>query len=159
MLLAEANDTHQLQSRMQTISYRQNLWERDHGAIFDTKKSYWVVFSPHDTLNQLTKPPTIDFGDRKKLTPVTSSKWLGVTFDSRLTFKQHRADVIAKGSQQSGFIATLSHSQWGIPPKLIWTLLTATVHAATDYGAAAWLPFEVPKFFEDKLSAINNTCA
>lgn len=143
VLLSSANDTHQLTSQMQTLSYRQSMWAKKHGAIFDTKKSYWVVYSPKDI--PITR--TIDFGDRLKLKPEKSSKWLGVTFDSQLSFKQHRQDFITKGSQRAGFLATLSNTQWGIAPKLMRTLLTTTVHTATDYGAAAWLPMEVPEYF------------
>lgn len=117
------------------------------------------MYSPRDVLSDLHTHPTIDFGDRKKLTPVHSSKWLGVTFDQHLNFKQHRLDVVAKGLQRAGFIASLSHAQWGISPKLMRTLLSTIIHTATDYRAAAWLPFEVPKYFVDKLSTIDLTCA
>lgn len=131
------------------------MWARKHGAIFDTTKSCWVVYSPKEI--PVTK--TIDFGDRLRLQPEKGSKWLGVTFDSQLNFKQHRHNVITRGSQRAGFLANLLNTQWGIAPKLMRTLLTTTVHTSTDYGAAAWLPMEVPEYFTNKLSVIDNTCA
>lgn len=140
---------------MQTLAYRQLRWAKHHGAIFDVNKSNWVIFTPHDN----TPLTTIDFGDRKKLAPIHLVKWLGITFDSKLTFKQHRLNTLAKGSQRAGFIASLSHSQWGIPPHLLKTLLTTTIHAAIDYGVATWMPLEVPQYFTDKLSVIDHTCA
>lgn len=39
------------------------------------------------------------------------------------------------------------------------TLITTTIHAAIDYGIAAWMPLEVPQYFIDKLSTIDHTCA
>lgn len=155
VLLTSANDNHQLKGQMQTLAYRQLQWAKRHGAIFDVNKSNWVLFSPQEPAS----PITIDFGDRKRLAPIHQVKWLGITFDDRLTFKQHRLNTLAKGSQRSGFLASISHSQWGIPPHLLKTLLTTTIHAAIDYGVAAWMPLEVPRYFTDKLSTIDHTCA
>lgn len=39
------------------------------------------------------------------------------------------------------------------------TLMTTTIHTASDYGAMAWLPTEPPNFFVDQLTVIDNTCA
>lgn len=155
MLLSTANDIHQLSSQIQTLSYWQMQWAKNHGAIFDTKKSYWVVYSP----KEIPTPRTINFGDRKNLKPESSSKWLGVTFDKRLTFRKHCQDVLAKGQQRAGFLASLSHSQWGIQPRLMRTLLTTTVRTATDYGAAAWMGLEIPDYFAKQLSTIDYSCA
>lgn len=93
VLFSLASDTHQLGSQMSTLSYRQQQWAKDHGAIFDVKKTFWVLFSLH------TPPviPTIDFADRKRIQPSQCAKWLGVTIDDKLSFKQHRLGVVAKG--------------------------------------------------------------
>lgn len=37
--------------------------------------------------------------------------------------------------------------------------MTATVHTATDYAAAAWLNLPIPKFFSEKMTAIDTICA
>lgn len=87
VLLSTANDIHQLSSQMQTLLYRQMQWAKRHGAIIDTTKPYWVVYSPKN----IPTPRTINFGDRLNLKPETSSKWLGVTFDNRLSFKKNTA--------------------------------------------------------------------
>lgn len=39
------------------------------------------------------------------------------------------------------------------------TLLSTTVHTATDYGLAAWLSFDPPTYFTNHLSTIDNTSA
>lgn len=114
-----------------------------------------MIFLP----SSLQPENTIDFGDCKALVPVTETKWLGVTLDSRLTFNSHRDDVIAKGRRRAHFLANLSNTKWVIPPRLFKILITATVHAATDYAAAAWLNLPIPKFYAEKLSTINMICA
>lgn len=78
VLLTSANDTHRLKSQMQTLAYRQFHWAKRHGAIFDVGKSNWVLFAPQD--NQPFT--TIDFGDQKRLEPISQVNWLGITFDS-----------------------------------------------------------------------------
>lgn len=152
VLLSSANDTHLLGSQMRTLSFRQQQWAKDHGAIFDAKKTFWVLFSlqDHEVL------PTIDFANRKQIRPSPSARWLGITIDNKLSVKQHRLEVLAKGRQRAGFLAGLSKASWGIPPKLFRTLMTTTIHATTDYGAMAWLPAEPPKFFTDQLTIIDN---
>lgn len=91
--------------------------------------------------------------------PVNDTKWLGVTLDSHLKFRKHRDDVIAKGKKRASFLSSLSNTKWGIPPKLFRILITSTVHAATDYAAAAWLQLPIPKYFSEKLAAIDGICA
>lgn len=113
VLLTTAFDEHRLRSQMQTLAYRQNKWATNHGAIFDAKKTFWVIFSTQDLKN----PPTISFADRKNIKPEKKAKWLGITIDSKLTFAQQRAKVIAKGKQRARFLATLSKVEWGISPK------------------------------------------
>lgn len=140
---------------MQTLAYQQFHWAKRHGAIFDVVKSNWVLLSPQHNMPFTT----IDFGDRKELEPIGQVKWLGITFDNRLKFKQQHLNVLAKGQQRASFLASLSHSHWGIPPHLMKTLLTTTIHAAIDYGIAAWMPLKIPKYFTEKLSIIDHICA
>lgn len=142
---------------MQTLSFRQQRWARLHGAIFDTKKTFWVLFSQQETDPACT--PTIDFADRKKIPPAPAAKWLGVLIDKELTCKQHRLNVVAKGRQRASFLAGLSRLGWGIPPKLLKTLMTTTIHAATDYRVMAWLPTEPSSFFLEQMTSIDLTCA
>lgn len=159
VFLTTASDKHFLRSQMQTLAFRQNTWAKAHGAIFDTKKTFWAIFDPKDHGSSRKNQPTVNFVDRKSILPEHKARWLGIMIDDMLTFSQHRTEVIAKGNQRAGFLASLSKTAWGIQPKLMTTLLTTTIHAALDYGVAAWLPFEPPQYFTDKLSIIDNTCA
>lgn len=133
----------------------QICWAERHGAIFDTHKSKWMVFSPSD----ISHDCRINFGDRLGLKPVSNTKWLGVIVDSKLNFKLHRDEVIAQGKKRESYLSSLSNTQWGIPPRLFKMLILATVHAATDYAAAAWMNLPVPKFFSEKLTTIDSICA
>lgn len=141
--MTAALNVHELQQKVQHLAESQISWAARHGAIFDANKSKWMVFSPSTD----HEDQTIDFGLRKALRPVKETKWLGVTLDSHLKFKTHRDDVIAKGKKHATFLSSLSNTKWGVPPKLFKILITSTVHAATDYAAAAWLQLPVQNFF------------
>lgn len=154
-LITAAVDQRELSTKVQSLADAQINWATRHGAIFDAKKSKWMIFQP--SLTHVTG--TINFGDRLGLEPVTETKWLGVTLDSRLTFKRHRDDVIAKGKRRANFLSSLSNTKWGIPPRLFKILITSTVNAAGDYAVAAWLQLPVPKFFSEKLATIDSICA
>lgn len=155
ILMTAAADHRELTTKVQSLAHAQIAWAGRHGAIFDTNKTKWMIFATQDSPIGMS----IDFGDRKSLQPVNETKWLGVTLDSRLTFRKHRDDVVAKGKKRANFLTSLSNTKWSIPPALFRTLITSTVHAATDYAAAAWLNLSVPKFFVEKLTSIDSICA
>lgn len=67
--------------------------------------------------------------------------------------------MIAQGRQRAGLLVGLSKTGWGIPPKLLKTLMTTTIHAATNYGVMVWLPPKPPNFFIEQMLAIDLTCA
>lgn len=156
ILMTAALNTHELQPKVQKLANEQIHWAEKHGAIFDASKSKWMIFAPShiEDTNQ-----AIDFGSRKGLQPVQETKWLGVTLDCQLKFKKHRDDVIAKGKKRANYLSSLSNTRWGIPTKLFKILIMSTVHAATDYAAAAWMSLPIPKFYVEKLATIDAICA
>lgn len=153
--MTSAPDYHQLNLEMQKIAHGQIYWAKNHGAIFDVHKSKWMIFSPREEEINIT----IDFGERRALKPVKETKWLGVTIDNNIKFKKHRSYTIAKGLKRANFLSSLSNTRWGIPPNLFRILLMATVHAATDYGAAAWLTLPISIDFGAKLKQIDHIVA
>lgn len=66
---------------------------------------------------------------------------------------------MAKGKKHASFLSSLSNTRWGVTPRLFRILLSSTVHAATDYAAAAWINLPIPKFFAEQLSAVDAICA
>lgn len=96
VLVTAAVNQHELCTRVQSLADAQIAWVNKYGAIFDTQKTKWLIFSPSTP----AEGGKINFGDRKNLEPVTETRWLGVTLDSSLNFKRHRDEVIAKGEKK-----------------------------------------------------------
>lgn len=154
-LLTAAPDVTELTQKVQVMADNQIQWAARHGTIFDTDKTKWMIFTP----KAITETPKIQFGDREDLEPVHETRWLGVMVNENLNFKKHREAVLAKGLKRANFLTSLSNTRWGIPPNLFKILITATVHAATDYAVAAWHQLPLPKFYSTKLSVIDNIVA
>lgn len=106
LLTAPAN-LHKLRQKVQILADSKINWASRHGAIFDTQKYKWLIFTPKNLVTDVT----INFGDRTALKPVQSTKWLGVTLDSQLSFKRHREDVIAKGKKRANYLSSLSNTK------------------------------------------------
>lgn len=85
----------------------------------------------------------------------TETKWLGVILDENLNFKKQKLNTISKGTKRINFLTSLSNTIWGIPPKLFRNLITATVHAATDYASPAWIQLPINKDFASQLTKID----
>lgn len=85
VLLTAASNQRELRTRVQNLATEQIEWARRHGAIFDVKKSKWVIFSHSEIEANLT----ITFGERTGLRPEKETRWLGVVLDSDLSFKRH----------------------------------------------------------------------
>lgn len=119
-----------------------------------TLRNQSVCSSPRPT-RRTTASSTLESGRTYHQYP----RLLGVILDRQLNFKGHQDKVIARGTKSANFLSSLSNTKWGIPPHLFKTLITATVHAATDYAVAAWMNLSVPQYFSEKLTTIDNICS
>ena len=109
-LMTAAVNQRELTAKVQHLANEQIAWARQHGAIFDVKKSKWLVL----TQSEVEPDLTIAFGDRTLLKPENETRWLRVVLDSALSLKQHRNEVISKGTKRAHFLSSLSNAKWGI---------------------------------------------
>ena len=88
MIYAESSiaDSHLLQSNLQTSLDKLTVFNADHRIILSCTKSVRVLFERRKS--KKLKPQ--DVSDNGQVIPVsTFVKFLGITFDSALTFKSH----------------------------------------------------------------------
>lgn len=65
-------------------------------------------------------------------------KYLGVTLDRALTYKQHCLNTKLKVSGRNNIIRKLTGSNWGAKPKILKTSALALCHAAGEYACPVW---------------------
>ena len=66
-------------------------------------------------------------------------KYLGIIFDSHMTFTSHLNKLTAKAGRRLNTIRRLSRTYWGAAPAIIRTLYQSCVEPIIKYGAEIWI--------------------
>ena len=72
------------------------------------------------------------------LLPCANLRYLGVTLDRTLSFKQHVSNICAKVSAWKSIICHLCGTTWGASAATLRTTMKAIVIAPTEYCAPTW---------------------
>ena len=125
-------------------------WARKVGVQFSPEKTAVIIFTkkrgkPNKKLKLYGKE--VDY--------VKSTKYLGVIFDEKLTFKEHLEDKI-KNAKKALHIAKKAFSKnWGPDPKKIKYLYTGIIRPAITYGSLIWHRAVETNVAKDKLKRLN----
>lgn len=65
-------------------------------------------------------------------------KYLGVTLDRTLSYKQHIANTRSKASSRNNLLQKLTCSKWGANPHTLRTSALALTFSAAEYAAPVW---------------------
>ena len=68
-------------------------------------------------------------------------RFLGVTFDRSLTFRQHIDQICRTAIQRCRLIGTLANREWGWHPKRLRAIYLALVRSVLSFAAAGWVPW------------------
>ena len=72
------------------------------------------------------------------LQPKELVRWLGVWFDSGLTFKQHVAICISQARSAFQRMTRLANTKKGLSPFALRQLYIACITSIADYGSVIW---------------------
>ena len=114
-----------IQSAVSAVS----SWATSHGFRFSSTKSFSILF----TRSRAPLPPPLTLYD----TPLqyrSSGRFLGLLFDSRLTWKEHILSLKDTASRRLRLLKTLSHISWGADRKTLLYLHTTLILSTLDYG-------------------------
>ena len=73
------------------------------------------------------------YGERLKIYPQV--KFLGITFDSKFTFKQHFGDILGRCNARYQRIRLLTNKKWGPSPSTILQIYKQCVRPIFEYGS------------------------
>lgn len=125
------------------------------GLTIDLSKSELIHFSrrhketrPHIDLSYRGVPYRIDHSD--------TIKWLGVWFDSKLSFRKHVQSVTTKAHRIATGIQMLANTVRGLHQSRLRLIYNACVRSVMTYASPVW--WNGQKLLANKLSVIQNKC-
>ena len=128
-IYAADTDIHALCSLIQSAISSASSWATRHGFRFSTSKSCAVLFTRR---RLIPRPPLSLYGSLLPYQP--SAKFLGLLFDSRLTWDDHVSALRVSALQRLRLLQTLSHVSWGADRHTLLHLHMALVLSKLDYG-------------------------
>jgi len=110
-------------------------WCRTNGLDVDRKKTGLIHFTgrrrfPHAAIQNPPWEGTIE--------PEKAIKWLGVLWDSQLSFREHLATALRKGQTAANALRVLGGCRKGASPRLLLTVARATVLPTMAFASEAW---------------------
>ena len=90
------------------------------------------------TLSPKLQPGRLTLGD----TPLKyedKQTYLGVTFDRRMTWKQHIQNAETKARRKLNIMRKLAGTHWGANEKILKTIYQGSVRPHLEYGSSSWM--------------------
>ena len=111
-------------------------WGASHNMRFSRKKCKILrITNKHKA--KLDKYPIVKFGGQV-LKVVDSHKYLGVTIDSKLTWRQHVTETAEKAEKRLKLILRLCGTRRGVSQRLLILLYESCVRPILEYASEVW---------------------
>jgi hypothetical protein len=116
------------------ISYKTAFqWAEDNAVTFDDSKSELIHFQRG---NKATF--TVTLPNKTVIQPSETVRWLGVWFDTKMSFKTHVQKKIASATRTLHLLHRLMNSEWGLSMSAGKQLYSACITSISDYGSPIW---------------------
>ena len=118
----------------QTILTSIREWCKEWGFILSKDKTVAVIF----TSSKITDDPPKLTIDNIALTWKKEAKFLGVIFDSRMTWTSHINSVVDRCRKRLNLMRCMSGQDWGADKKALLQIYSAMIRSIIDYGCVAY---------------------
>ena len=118
-------------------------WSKENKLDLNLSKSC-VFFFSSCTRDAKHRPDIKLMGERMNFgegEQEKNPKFVGITLDRQLTFKDHVKDVCSRVEKRGKLLACLASRAWGWRKHSLRRVYTATQRSIMDYAAAAWQPW------------------
>ena len=125
-------------------SFKNNIktLEREAGNLYQLAAENQIEFDLGKTeLIHWGKSPngtSIKLPNNTTIEPKPMVKWLGIYFDSALSFKHHVSTKVAKARSAFFRMSRLANTGRGLTPFALRQIYTACVMSIADYGTEIW---------------------
>lgn len=127
------------------------IWGDSHGFSYSNEKTELMVFSRKRSPANLK---VFLYGSEVKL--VHETKYLGIWYDPKMTWKTHINYLLKKCQKRVNFLRTITGTWWGAHPKLLLTLYNTTILSVLEYGSFVF--DQAAKTHMLKLCRLQNRC-
>lgn len=137
ILVAIANSFEEAHERLKDMMTRDGgamSWAKQHNSPFEFNKLALIDFA-HSSKAVLRTPLVLP---EITLTPVASTKYLGIMLDQKLNWKEQMAYTQEKGSKWAAQIRRAARPSWGLTPKAARKLFIGVALPRILYGADVW---------------------
>ena len=138
--------THKIQKALEYV----NDWTSKWDLKVSTDKSKFILFG------RRKKAHCPIYINSVELTETDQVKFLGMVFDSKLTWKYHIDHLVNKCRKRINILKALTDSKWGANKQSILLLYKAIIRSCLDYGAEVY--DSCCQSLKDRLNAIQAQC-
>ena len=117
---------------------RANEWSQTHSTPLDLAKTKYIIFTRDKY--KIDKSP-LQWNEHK-IQITDTIKYLGLTFDSRLSFKQATSKLTQRGMGTLMSLIRLVNTRKGMNVKQFFTLYQTHVCSTTDYAGHVWIKYQ-----------------
>ena len=135
--------------RIQTALDMVANWANEWCVSINREKTTATLF----TLSPKTQHVKLTMGN-SPITMEDQQTYLGVTFDKRLTWKQHIMSAEAKARRKLNIMRKLAGTNWGANEKVLKSVYEGNVRPHLEYGSSAW--FTAAKSHHQALDKVQN---
>src|SRR6218665_1360378 len=139
----------ELQKQINAISKWCNKW----GFKINEDKTVAMIF----TRKSVTKYSNLGIKiNGRTLNIVNKVKFLGLIFDSRLTWKEHIQHLVSKSIAKINLLRSLTGQKWGAGKRSLLTIYRTLIRSRLDYGCQ--ILYTASKRQLKQLDTIQHTC-
>ena len=110
-------------------------WAQNNKLVFNKNKSKVMLMSRR---KRRGKKEIAIYINNKKLNQVNQIQYLGIIFDTKLTFREHINYIEEKCSKLTFSLARSAKIMWGLKHKALKTIYTEAILPLILYGALVW---------------------
>ena len=126
-------------------------WCDIQGLKVNAEKTVAVKFTKNE--KEAGKAKTLRLGNTR-VQYSNHMKYLGITLDSKLTFKPHLENKLNQANNALWTCKSFVQKKWGISPKMMMWMYTAIVRPMLTYGSFIWYKEAEKTSFRIKLNKI-----
>ncbi len=130
-----------------------DLWFKSRNLFISPSKSSATIFT---TFNQELTEELPIFINGEQVPTESKPKFLGVTFDSLLSFKHHADNLKTKVQTKNNVLKALSGTSWGMDKEVLLNTYKSIGQSQLNYACPIWTP-NLSKTSWDNLQVAQNT--